>query len=104
MVGSWESTWSEIRRSSATCPRWQRKTPLEGALIRARKGCSSPCDPLVCEQQGEVMAETGATAGLTMFGDLLNDAHRALDLDFGFELWDAPTVPADLPSYAMRLV
>jgi cyclopropane-fatty-acyl-phospholipid synthase len=34
----------------------------------------------------------------------LSDAHRALDLQFGFELWDGSTIPADLPSYAMRLV
>src|SRR3954470_10959518 len=34
---------------------------------------------------------------------LLGEAHRALDLQFGFELWDGSTVPADLPSYAMRL-
>jgi cyclopropane-fatty-acyl-phospholipid synthase len=39
-----------------------------------------------------------------MFRELLSDAHRALDLQFGFELWDGSTVPADLPSYAMRLV
>jgi len=35
---------------------------------------------------------------------LLAEAHRALDLQFGFELWDGSTVPADLPSYALRLV
>src|SRR4051794_17412126 len=35
---------------------------------------------------------------------LLGEAHRALDLQFGFELWDGSTVPADLPSYALRLV
>lgn len=46
---------------------------------------------------------TGAER-LTIFRDLLKDAHRALDLQFGFELWDGSTVPADLPSYAMRLV
>ena len=43
-------------------------------------------------------------ARLEMFRDLLSDAHRALDLPFGFELWDGSTIPADLPSYAMRLV
>ncbi|MBM1174215.1 class I SAM-dependent methyltransferase [Microvirga arabica] len=43
-------------------------------------------------------------ARLEMFRDLLSDAHRALDLQFGFELWDGSTIPADLPSYAMRLV
>src|SRR5688500_7898053 len=36
--------------------------------------------------------------------DLLGEAHRALGLQFGFELWDGSTVPPDLPSYAMRLV
>lgn len=36
--------------------------------------------------------------------DLLGEAHRALGLQFGFELWDGSTVPTDLPSYAMRLV
>jgi cyclopropane-fatty-acyl-phospholipid synthase len=41
---------------------------------------------------------------LKIFRDLLEDAHKALDLQFGFELWDGSTVPADLPSYAMRLV
>ena len=43
-------------------------------------------------------------ARLEIFRDLLDDAHRALDLQFGFELWDGTTVPRDLPSYAMRLV
>ncbi|MFC1456131.1 class I SAM-dependent methyltransferase [Microvirga arabica] len=43
-------------------------------------------------------------ARLEMFRDLLSDAHRALDLQFGFELWDGSTIPAGLPSYAMRLV
>ncbi|WP_112661850.1 class I SAM-dependent methyltransferase [Microvirga flavescens] len=47
---------------------------------------------------------TGATARLEMFKDLLADAHRALDLSFGFELWDGSTVPQDLPTHAMRLV
>jgi len=41
---------------------------------------------------------------LAIFRDLLSDVHRALDLQFGFELWDGSTIPADLPSYAMRLV
>ena len=50
------------------------------------------------------MAGAGETARLGMFRDLLSDAHRALDLQFGFELWDGSTIPADLPSYAMRLV
>ncbi len=40
---------------------------------------------------------------LRLFRDLLEEAHKALDLQFGFELWDGSTVPADLPSYAMRL-
>ena len=35
---------------------------------------------------------------------LLGDVHRALGLQFGFELWDGSTVPADLPASAMRLV
>jgi len=43
-------------------------------------------------------------ARLEIFRDLLDEAHRALDLTFGFELWDGSTVPRDLPSYAMRLV
>lgn len=47
---------------------------------------------------------TGATTRLEMFRDLLADAHRALDLTFGFELWDGSTVPRDLPPHAMRLV
>lgn len=46
----------------------------------------------------------GGAARLEMFRDLLSDAHRALDLQFGFELWDGSTIPASLPSYAMRLV
>jgi len=41
---------------------------------------------------------------LEIFRDLLGDAHRALNLQFGFELWDGSTIPTDLPSYAMRLV
>ncbi len=44
------------------------------------------------------------TARLTVFRDLLDEAHRALDLRFGFELWDGSTVPRDLPPDAMRLV
>ncbi len=43
-------------------------------------------------------------ARLELFRELLTDAHRALGLQFGFELWDGSTIPADLPSYAMRLV
>jgi cyclopropane-fatty-acyl-phospholipid synthase len=43
-------------------------------------------------------------ARLEIFRDLLDEAHRALDLQFGFELWDGSTIPHDLPSYAMRLV
>ncbi|WP_230530494.1 class I SAM-dependent methyltransferase [Microvirga roseola] len=43
-------------------------------------------------------------ARLEILRDLLSEAHRALDLSFGFELWDGSTIPADLPSYAMRLV
>ena len=50
------------------------------------------------------MIGAGETARLEMFRDLLSDAHRALDLQFGFELWDGSTIPAHLPSYAMRLV
>jgi len=50
------------------------------------------------------MAGADATIRLGMFRDLLGDAHRALDLQFGFELWDGSTIPADLPAYAMRLV
>ncbi|MCC2651723.1 MAG: cyclopropane-fatty-acyl-phospholipid synthase, partial [Microvirga sp.] len=46
----------------------------------------------------------GEAARLAVFRDLLSDAHRALDLQFGFELWDGSAIPADLPSYAMRLV
>ncbi|MBB3021265.1 cyclopropane-fatty-acyl-phospholipid synthase [Microvirga lupini] len=46
----------------------------------------------------------GGTARLELFRELLSDAHRALDLQFGFELWDGSMIPADLPSYAMRLV
>ncbi|MGO4571979.1 class I SAM-dependent methyltransferase [Microvirga sp. 2TAF3] len=41
---------------------------------------------------------------LEILRNLLEEAHRALDLKFGFELWDGSTVPRDLPSYAMRLV
>lgn len=43
-------------------------------------------------------------ARLELFRDLLSQAHQALDLQFGFELWDGSTIPRDLPSYAMRLV
>ncbi|MCB8819058.1 class I SAM-dependent methyltransferase [Microvirga rosea] len=45
-----------------------------------------------------------ATKRLETIRSLLADAHRALGLTFGFELWDGSTVPSDLPSYAMRLV
>jgi cyclopropane-fatty-acyl-phospholipid synthase len=47
---------------------------------------------------------TGAEKRLETFRDLLADAHRALDLRFGFELWDGSTVPRDLAPDAMRLV
>jgi cyclopropane-fatty-acyl-phospholipid synthase len=40
---------------------------------------------------------------LEIFRDLLTEAHKALDLQFGFELWDGSTIPRDLPSYEMRL-
>jgi cyclopropane-fatty-acyl-phospholipid synthase len=43
-------------------------------------------------------------ARLEIFRDLLGDAHRALELGFGFELWDGSTVPRDLPPDAMRIV
>jgi len=46
----------------------------------------------------------GGAGRLRSFRGLLEEAHRALDLQFGFELWDGSTVPAELPSYAMRLV
>ena len=49
-------------------------------------------------------AGAGEATRLEIFRDLLGDARKALDLEFGFELWDGSTVPADLPSYAMRLV
>jgi cyclopropane-fatty-acyl-phospholipid synthase len=45
-----------------------------------------------------------AAKRLEALRDLFGEAHRALNLTFGFELWDNSTVPADLPSYAMRLV
>src|SRR5690606_26371580 len=55
-----------------------------------------------------MLQPTGGTmsgaARLEIVRDLLSEAHRALDLQFGFELWDGSTVPRDLPSYAMRLV
>jgi cyclopropane-fatty-acyl-phospholipid synthase len=41
---------------------------------------------------------------LEILRDLLGDAHRALDLGFGFELWDGSVVPDDLPPSAMRIV
>ncbi|KAB0266434.1 class I SAM-dependent methyltransferase [Microvirga brassicacearum] len=41
---------------------------------------------------------------LELFRNLLEEAHRALELQFGFELWDGSTVPRELPSYAMCLV
>jgi cyclopropane-fatty-acyl-phospholipid synthase len=44
------------------------------------------------------------TQRLEAFRNLLAQAHRALELPFGFELWDASTVPADLPCYAMRIL
>ncbi|NIX75333.1 class I SAM-dependent methyltransferase [Microvirga terricola] len=47
---------------------------------------------------------TGAKERLEMFRDLLAEARRALDLSFGFELWDGSTVPVDLAPHAMRLV
>ncbi|AWM85588.1 class I SAM-dependent methyltransferase [Microvirga sp. 17 mud 1-3] len=45
-----------------------------------------------------------ATQRLETFRSLLEEAHKALGLSFGFELWDGSTVPRDLPPYAMRLV
>ena len=41
---------------------------------------------------------------LEAFRNLLTQAHGALGLQFGFQLWDGTTVPADLPSYALRIV
>ncbi len=41
---------------------------------------------------------------LEILRDLLGDAHRALDLEFGFELWDGSVVPQDLPASALRIV
>jgi cyclopropane-fatty-acyl-phospholipid synthase len=41
---------------------------------------------------------------LEILRDLLGDAHRALDLEFGFELWDGSVVPHDLPASALRIV
>ena len=45
-----------------------------------------------------------ATSRLDIFRSLLEDAHRALALSFGFELWDGSSVPRDLAAEAMRLV
>ncbi len=47
---------------------------------------------------------TASTKRAAALRDLLNDIHRALALQFGFELWDGSVVPADLPAGAMRLV
>ena len=71
-------------------------------VARDRLLCLPP--PATLPRKGICMAGAGETARLEMFRDLLSDAHRALDLQFGFELWDGSTIPADLPSYAMRLV
>jgi cyclopropane-fatty-acyl-phospholipid synthase len=46
----------------------------------------------------------GAARRLELFRDILSDAHRALGLSFGFELWDGSTVPRDLAPDAMRIV
>lgn len=40
---------------------------------------------------------------LAAFRGVLADVHRALQLSFGFELWDQSRVPADLPDDAMRI-
>lgn len=45
---------------------------------------------------------TGAER-LEAFRGVLGKVHRSLALPFGFELWDGSTVPADLPSYALRI-
>jgi cyclopropane-fatty-acyl-phospholipid synthase len=45
-----------------------------------------------------------AASRLDIFRSLLEDAHRALALSFGFELWDGSSVPRDLAPEAMRLV
>lgn len=47
---------------------------------------------------------TGSAARLNTLRDLLTDAHRALDLSFGFELWDGTIIPENLAPAAMRLV
>jgi cyclopropane-fatty-acyl-phospholipid synthase len=36
--------------------------------------------------------------------ELLGEVHRALELPFGFELWDGSVVPSDCPADAMRLL
>src|SRR5215213_9005450 len=42
-------------------------------------------------------------ARLESLRELLGQAHRALDLAFGFELWDGSTVPRELPRDALRI-
>jgi cyclopropane-fatty-acyl-phospholipid synthase len=42
-------------------------------------------------------------ARLESLRELLARAHRALDLAFGFELWDGSTVPRELPRDALRI-
>ncbi|MEN3929507.1 class I SAM-dependent methyltransferase [Microvirga sp. W0021] len=47
---------------------------------------------------------TKAEKRLAVFRSVLEDAHKKLALEFGFELWDGSTVPADLPQDALRIV
>jgi cyclopropane-fatty-acyl-phospholipid synthase len=46
----------------------------------------------------------GGARRLESLREVLSEAHRALDLSLGFELWDGSTVPGDLAADAMRIV
>jgi cyclopropane-fatty-acyl-phospholipid synthase len=50
------------------------------------------------------MADDMKARRLEAFRALLTDAHRVLNLAFGFELWDGSRVPADMQQDGLRLV
>src|SRR6478672_2837801 len=56
------------------------------------------------ELDGTAAADPRSRRRLDSFRKILGDARSSLGLDFGFQLWDGSTVPADWPAGQMRVV
>ena len=56
------------------------------------------------ELDGTATADPRSRRRLDSFRKILGDARSSLGLDFGFQLWDGSTVPADWPAGQMRVV